>query len=240
MTTTARGDGRRVSRRVVDPPYLPWHRWSDARAGRRAGRAGLTQPAASPWLLGMESTCRENDLRQFARTADRLAPDVARVRLLVDRIRQLDSAIVEGTELLAVVPAPVLAKVTAGEAHLSDTDVATRRTREHAAQVDEARGRLARLRADRQGACTAAIEAAAALAEEYALLQATSQRLRWHYTRRISTYLRALTRRGAEIATTAWALPPSPWADLPCPWIPAELDELATSRKETDDAVLAA
>ncbi len=240
MTTTARGDRRRVSRRVVDPPYLPWHRWSDDRGGRRAARAGLTEPAASPWLLGMEATCRENDQRQFARTADRLAPDVELVRLLVDRIKQLDSAIVEAAETLATVPAPVLARVTAGEAHLSEADVTSRRTRERAALVAEARGRLVQLRSDRHAACTGAIEAAARLSEEYALVQAASQRLRWHYTRRISTYLRALTRRGAEITTIAWALPPSPWADLPCPWIPAELDELAMSRKEADDAVLAA
>lgn len=219
------------TKRRIEPAYsygLPL-RLADGRAGTRD--APIDWAAAGPpaFLARLSATCRENDSRLFAQTADRLRPVVQALRQQFDVMLRLDAEIAHEKAQLAARPDPVLARVGGAEQHLADSVVADRRRREDGLLRAAVAARIDQLAVERARARAACGQLLAQICEEFELAREQSERRTWYFERRAATYMRSLLRRRAKNPAAGpvpeWSAPVAPWTTRPCPWIPAGLNE---------------
>jgi len=230
----------RTERRVIDPVYRPSDRLRDAVAGYLARRAGVTDPAHSPWFLGMCAVFLEYSDQLLASVSDRLGIVVERVGRGVERVRQLDIAILEIEGRLHGFPGPVTGRLAVGESHLTEAQLDVRRRREHQASRGRVQQELDAARAERRSVLAATVGEHATLVEEWELAHESVARAGWYYGRRMSTFLQILTMPGGlSVTNDEWVMPTPAWVGTPCPWVPVDYDRVILESKEHDDVLAA-
>ncbi len=173
-----------------------------------------------PWVYRLCYTYTENLERLRCSHRDRLAPIVAELHEVWQRLHDADRRLTQLRDSsIGEVSDGVRGR---GEAHLDSGAVQSRRIREHGRRQAAHDARAAAVETERDALVVRAAELRSLLEEQHQFLIETAHRLHGYYSRRLGTYAR---RQGPRVGEFSAALTMPEWVDEPCPWLPSELVE---------------